>query len=75
MTTNNPSLSPLPELTPTGTIIKLSAEASKAIKRNGPSDKKLREILNGSLVSRAATSQEQRWMAAYILRDQGYILE
>jgi hypothetical protein len=70
-----PKLNLIPELTPTGTIIKLSTEASKAVKRNGPSDKKLREILNGSLVSKAATSQEQRWMAAYILRDQGYILE
>lgn len=55
--------------------IAYSKEATHAMKRKGPSDKRLKEILLTNCQSKAATDQEQRWMAGHILEMNGYKLE
>lgn len=56
-------------------VIAYSKEATHAMKRKGPSDKRLKEILVTNCQSKAATDQEQRWMAGHILEMNGYKLE
>lgn len=55
--------------------IKLSKEAKSALKRIGPSDSRLESILNGISIGTMATTTEVRWMAAFILENNGYTLE
>lgn len=55
-------------------IILVTEEASKAFRRIPPTDKQLIRILNGYEMNTMPTTEQARWLAAYVLVSRGYIL-
>lgn len=55
-------------------LILVGDEAANAVRRNPPTDKELVRMLNGLDEDTMPTTEQARWLAAFVLTARGHIL-